>query len=80
MNTIAIDFDVCNGCKTCYKACFVDVFRWDAEKKRPLVAYPEDCVQCNVCELNCPKNCLEVIVDWDKPFAPVVEPSFPYQV
>ncbi len=80
MNTIAIDHETCNGCKICYKACFVDVFRWDSEKKRPIVAYPEDCVQCNVCELNCPKDCIQVIVDWDKPFPPVVEPSFPYQV
>ncbi len=56
MNTIKIDFDCCNGCKICYKACFVDVFRWDDENKRPVVAYPEDCASCNLCELNCPKN------------------------
>lgn len=65
MNTIKIDMDECNSCKTCVKACFVNVFRWDKPNKKPRVAYPEDCVQCNACELACPNNCIEVVVDWD---------------
>ena len=73
MNRITIEQAVCNGCKICYKACFVDVFRWDEEAKRPLVSYPEDCVQCNLCELNCPVNAVTVEVDWDKPFPSVLE-------
>ncbi|MBP1750867.1 MAG: hypothetical protein H6Q52_3406, partial [Deltaproteobacteria bacterium] len=31
MNTIKIDMDVCSGCKACYDACFVNVFRWNEE-------------------------------------------------
>ena len=80
MNSVIIDFDACTGCKTCYQACFADVIRWDADAKRPIVAYPEDCVRCNVCELNCQEECLSVIADWDMDFPPVIERGFPYTV
>ena len=30
---IEFDESKCVGCQICYKACFVDVIRWDAEKK-----------------------------------------------
>jgi NAD-dependent dihydropyrimidine dehydrogenase PreA subunit len=72
MNTIQIDGDVCSGCGICYDACFVDVFRWDEEESRPIVAYPEDCVECNKCELSCPDSAIEVIVDFDLPWPQVV--------
>lgn len=29
---IEFDESKCVGCQICYKACFVDVIRWDAEK------------------------------------------------
>ena len=79
VNSIRVDFDRCDGCKICYKACFVDVFRWDEAGKRPAVAYPEDCVQCNLCELSCPTDAIRVLVDWDKPFPSVLErgPRYP---
>jgi NAD-dependent dihydropyrimidine dehydrogenase PreA subunit len=65
MNTIKIDMERCKGCKTCYKACFVDVIRWDKKAKRPIVAYPEDCVHCTYCEVSCPENCIDVQVDFN---------------
>lgn len=79
MNTIDVDLEACNGCQICYKACFVDVIRWDESAQRPVVAYPEDCVQCNLCELNCPVDAINVVVDWDKPFPSVLErgPRYP---
>ena len=64
MNTINIDLDSCDGCKTCVKACFANVLRWDKSAKRPTVAYAEDCVHCNVCELACPRGCIEVVPDF----------------
>jgi NAD-dependent dihydropyrimidine dehydrogenase PreA subunit len=75
VNEIRIDFDACSGCKTCYNACFVDVFRWDRAAKRPIVAYPEDCAECNMCEVSCPEECIEVVVDWDKYYPPFFERS-----
>jgi NAD-dependent dihydropyrimidine dehydrogenase PreA subunit len=64
MNTIDIDLDACDGCKSCVKACFTNVLRWEKSSKRPVVAYAEDCVHCNVCELLCPKDCITVTPDF----------------
>jgi NAD-dependent dihydropyrimidine dehydrogenase PreA subunit len=63
MNKIIINREICIGCKICFKSCFVDVIGWDEERKRPTEAYPEDCVQCMVCETNCPKGALYVVED-----------------
>jgi NAD-dependent dihydropyrimidine dehydrogenase PreA subunit len=72
MNRINIDSEACNGCKTCVKGCFVNVLRWDQVKKKPIVAYPEDCVHCNVCELGCPRHCITVVPDYDHIHCPVL--------
>ena len=61
MNRVIIDLESCSACKTCMHACFVDVIRWDDERKRPIVAYMEDCVACNACEIACPEQCIEVV-------------------
>ena len=58
---ITIDLAGCDGCKSCVKACFVDVIRWDEGTKRPVVAYPEDCVWCLACECACPKQVIEIV-------------------
>ena len=68
MNIVSIDFDLCNGCKTCMKACFVDVIRWDDSKKQPIVLYLEDCVACNACEAWCPRKCISVAPDLQMDF------------
>ena len=64
---IRIAIDGCTGCKSCMKACFVDVIRWDEESKRPVVAYPEDCVWCLACECACPEQVIEVVPEIPAP-------------
>jgi NAD-dependent dihydropyrimidine dehydrogenase PreA subunit len=64
-NKVIFDESKCISCKICYKACFADVIRWDEEKKKPIVAYENDCVHCTFCEALCPKGCFEVIADFD---------------
>jgi NAD-dependent dihydropyrimidine dehydrogenase PreA subunit len=58
---IKIDLACCKSCKSCMNACFADVIRWDEKTKKPVVAYPEDCVWCLACECACPEQCIEVI-------------------
>jgi NAD-dependent dihydropyrimidine dehydrogenase PreA subunit len=58
---IDIDLEKCKGCKTCVDACFADVLRWNEADKKPIVAYPEDCVWCLACEAACPAQCIEVV-------------------
>lgn len=50
----------CVGCGLCYKACFVDVIRWDKENKKPVFKYVEDCEHCFYCESVCNKDAIEV--------------------
>jgi NAD-dependent dihydropyrimidine dehydrogenase PreA subunit len=66
---VKIDLDLCNGCKICTEACFVDVIRWNSEEEKPIVAYPEDCAWCYACEVACPVQCIEVVpnVPWRIP-------------
>lgn len=64
MNKIIINRELCNGCKLCFKSCFVDVIKWDESAKKPVEAYPEDCVQCLYCEINCAQHAIKVVEDY----------------
>ncbi len=64
VNKIIVNKELCKGCKDCFKACFIDVIKWDAQTKKPIIAYPEECVQCMYCELNCPERAIKVIPDY----------------
>ena len=64
VNNIIVNKELCSGCKTCFKACFIDVIKWDTAAKKPVVAYPEECVQCMYCEINCPERAIKVIPDY----------------
>jgi NAD-dependent dihydropyrimidine dehydrogenase PreA subunit len=68
MNIIKVDEATCGGCKNCYKSCWVDVIRWNEEKQRPVIAYPEDCVDCNYCEIVCTTDSIKVSPDYSKPW------------
>ena len=61
---IEFDPEKCVGCQQCYKSCFVDVIRWDAEAKKPVFKYIEDCEHCFYCESVCKKGAIKVIPDY----------------
>lgn len=56
----SIDLDLCNGCSICCDACVSDVLRWDEAANRPVIAYPEDCILCMFCELDCPEKAIYI--------------------
>jgi NAD-dependent dihydropyrimidine dehydrogenase PreA subunit len=60
---IEIDKEACTSCKTCVKACFIDILRWDEATKKPIAAYESECVWCFTCEINCPVHCINVVPD-----------------
>ena len=72
MNAINIDLEKCDGCKTCVNACWVNVLTWDRAGKKPVVAHPEDCVHCNICELACKEECIEVVPDFSSMHWPTI--------
>jgi adenylylsulfate reductase, subunit B len=55
-----IDFQHCSGCGRCYEHCPLDVFGWDEEKGKPVVAYPAECSCCCFCESMCPEVAIDV--------------------
>ena len=56
----SIDKNKCTGCGTCVEICPMDVFRMDAEKKKTLARYPDDCQTCYNCELECPSGAIRI--------------------
>lgn len=59
-HSIEFSPEKCVGCKLCYKACFVDVIRWDEENKKPIFKYVEDCEHCFFCQSVCKKEAIVV--------------------
>jgi NAD-dependent dihydropyrimidine dehydrogenase PreA subunit len=53
-----IDFSKCNGCKMCIQVCEGaghDVYGFDEENRKPIVAKPTNClVGCKACGRVCP--------------------------
>ncbi len=47
------DLNKCIGCRNCVNICPMDVFRFDEEANKSVLAYPENCQSCGQCWLNC---------------------------
>lgn len=62
-----LDEDRCTGCKICVDVCAEDVLRFDEDRGKAYVAYPDDCLGCGACAWFCPLKCIEVTIDRGKP-------------
>ena len=55
-----VNTDKCCGCKKCVRRCQENVWVWDKEQNCSIPKYPDDCVMCFQCELDCLNNCFTV--------------------
>jgi NAD-dependent dihydropyrimidine dehydrogenase PreA subunit len=55
-----IDSNLCTGCGICVNSCPMDVIRMDEKNKKAIISYPEDCMLCLYCELDCPEHAIYV--------------------
>ena len=56
----SINEEKCVLCRNCLNTCPVDVFRYDAEKRKMVVRYPEDCGCCMACWYDCPTGAIDI--------------------
>jgi 2-oxoglutarate ferredoxin oxidoreductase subunit delta len=56
---VLLDLQLCKACGVCVELCPEKVFDRD-RLGEPVVARPEDCSQCLICELHCPDFAIEV--------------------
>ena len=57
-----INYEQCTGCMICYEVCPLDVMAWDDDKNLPIVAYPDECQLCFICQEECQDDAIEVKV------------------
>ena len=63
MSIEKIDPDLCTGCGICVNSCSVDVIRMDEVSQKAVIRYPEDCMVCELCALDCPEEAITVAPD-----------------
>ncbi len=56
---IDLDRDLCKACGICIELCPEEVFDRDG-LGYPVIARPQECTSCLLCELHCPDFALEV--------------------
>jgi NAD-dependent dihydropyrimidine dehydrogenase PreA subunit len=53
-----VDNDACIGDQECLNVCQKNVFDWDEENAKPIVARPDNCEDCDDCIKICPTEAL----------------------
>jgi 2-oxoglutarate ferredoxin oxidoreductase subunit delta len=56
---VQLDLELCKACGVCIELCPEKVFDRD-KLGNPVLARPDDCSQCLLCELHCPDFAIEV--------------------
>lgn len=56
-----VDNDLCIGDRECVEVCPKDVFDWDEDNAKPIVARPENCIEgCDECAKACPVEAIKM--------------------
>jgi 2-oxoglutarate ferredoxin oxidoreductase subunit delta len=56
---VRLDLELCKACGVCIELCPEKVFDRD-KLGQPVVARPDDCSRCLICELHCPDFAIEI--------------------
>lgn len=51
-----IDHEKCDGCGECVDVCPVSVL--EVKSKKCVIVNPDECIECRVCEITCPKGAI----------------------
>jgi len=62
-----IDHDLCNSCRLCVLTCPVDVIRMDDDNVKAIIAYPDDCMLCGLCMVDCEHDAIFVGAERNPP-------------
>ncbi|MHB8618629.1 MAG: 4Fe-4S dicluster domain-containing protein [Chloroflexota bacterium] len=63
MYKVEVSSSACTICGTCVLTCPTDVLRMGPGNSRPIVAYPDDCQGCFVCQFDCPFDAIRLVYD-----------------
>lgn len=55
-----INLEKCTACGLCATVCSLDVIRINKETSYPVIAYPQDCMLCDMCVWHCPSKAITV--------------------
>jgi NAD-dependent dihydropyrimidine dehydrogenase PreA subunit len=53
MSVERYDINKCIGCRNCVNICPMDVFRFNEDLNKSVIAFPENCQTCGQCFVNC---------------------------
>jgi NAD-dependent dihydropyrimidine dehydrogenase PreA subunit len=67
MSIEKIDPELCTGCGICVESCSVDVIRMDESSEKAIIRYPQDCMLCEFCALDCPEGAITITPDKEAP-------------
>lgn len=70
MSVARRDLNACIGCMNCVNRCPMDVFYFDYNTRKSVIAYPENCQSCGQCYLACMGDSL-MMVDTMFEYSPV---------
>ena len=59
--SVGLDLQVCGGCETCYEVCPVGCFRATEDGSGIELRYPELCIACGACQLQCPSQAARLL-------------------
>lgn len=60
MSVQRYDLNACIGCESCVTVCPMDVFRFDYDKMKSVIAYIDNCQSCGQCYLHCQGRSLRI--------------------